>query len=179
MNNDPRDLYLESVELLKVSNPIALDIAAGALNETKDMIKRSFEVTAIDYNPGIVELAKEIGSTKLKAINSTMEDFAYGVNKYDYIIAMFALPFISPNKFDEVFAKITKSLKPDGVFALHLFGNKDEWAGNPKMSIFDVEGARNLIKDLSILKFKEIEKPTRIANGQMKRGHIFQIIVQK
>lgn len=178
-NNVLRELYVESVSLLSLKEIEALDIAAGAMNETRDMLGRGFNVTAIDSNEDLRTLAEEFDKKRLKTVVSTMEDYDYGVDRFDFIIAMFALPFIKPDRFTGTFSSIIKSLKQDGIFAFHLFGVNDEWANNTDMTFFNDESARNLLGDLDVIKFKEIKNNDKLASGETKRWHIFQIIIKK
>jgi len=177
-HNPPRDLYLEAVKLIDANNAEALDIAAGALNETKDMLARGFKVTAIDSNTDITALASEINDKNLSVFVSTMQDFEYEVNKYDLVIAMFALPFIDPADFNRTFNKIVKSVKKGGIFAFHLFGVDDEWSNNPKMTFHDKESASKLVDRLEVLRLKELKDVKKIANGTKKNWHVFQVIAK-
>ena len=178
-NNPPRELYIEAIKLIKTQHPNCLDIAAGALNETKDMLKRGCKVTAIDSNDQITQLAKQITTTNLTTVVSTMEDYKYGQNKFDFIVAMFALPFITQEKFENTFLNITLSLKKSGIFAFHLFGKNDDWSKNKKMAFHDKDSIDKLLKNVRILKLKEIEDKGETANGQDKHWHIFQVIIRK
>lgn len=177
--NPPRELYSEAVELVSTDSPLALDIAAGALNETKDMLNKGFRVTATDSNSGITDLGNLINDNNLSTVVVNMEGFDYGIEKFDFIIAMFALPFMKPKLFARTFNKIIPSLKKEGIFAFHLFGKNDDWSGKSEMTFHDQNSAKRLIEGLKIVKFKEIEIDGKIANGDNKHWHVFQIIVIK
>ena len=102
-------------------------------------------------------LSKQLSSSNLKVDVSTMEEYDYGHKKYDFIIAMFALSFIAPCKFEDTFLKITSSLKSDGVFAFHLFGINDGYSKNNKMTFYDKKSISTILKDMHFLKLEEIE----------------------
>ncbi len=178
-NNPPRELYVEALKFIQSDNVLALDIGAGACNETKDMLSRGFNVVAIDSNREIQEIAAMIGSTNLTAEVSNMEDYSYGNEKYDFIIAMFALPFIEPSNSRDTFSRIIKSLKPGGIFAFQLFGSNDEWATNKNMTFFDEKSAKKLFGDNKQLLFKEVEYDGKMANGSKKHWHVMSCIVER
>jgi 2-polyprenyl-3-methyl-5-hydroxy-6-metoxy-1,4-benzoquinol methylase len=76
---------MEAVKLITAQQPKALDIAAGALIEARDMLGKGFNVTAIDSNPDLLRITALINSDKLQAHVSTMEDFQYGSGAFDFI----------------------------------------------------------------------------------------------
>lgn len=178
-NNPPRQLYTEALRFIKSDDVVALDIAAGACNETKDMLSRGFNVVAIDSNPEIQEIAATINSNNLTTDVSTMEDYDYGSEKYNFIIAMFALPFIEPESFKGTFHRIEKSLKPGGVFAFHLFGMNDDWATNKRMTFFDEKSAKELFDNNKQLLFKEFDYDGKTADGGEKHWDVMRCILEK
>lgn len=178
-NNPPRGLYVEALKFLKSDDVLALDIGAGACNETKDMLSRGFSVVAIDSNQEIQEIAATINSANLTVNVSNAENYTYGNDRYDFIIAMFALPFIEPSSFKNTFSKIMKSLKPGGMFAFHLFGVNDEWAASRSMTFFDEESAKELFGSNKQLLFKEFDYDGKTADGSKKHWHIIECILEK
>ena len=178
-HNPPRELYREALKFARSSDSVALDIGAGAGNETKDMLLRGFNVVAIDANPELLEIAQTINSPNLMAVVSRMEDYDYGSEKYDFVIAMFALPFIEPSQFTSVFERILDSFKPGGVFAFHLLGVNDGWSVNNKMTFLTAEAAQALFGDNTQLLFKEAKYNGKMANGENKHWHIFECILEK
>lgn len=177
-DNPPRELYLEAVELIPPSSR-CLDVAAGALVDTKDMLTRGHHVVAVDSNPSLLQLAKKIGSPQLDPIISTMEDFDYGDKRFDYINVMFALPFIAPDRFNDTLSRIVTSLKQGGILAFHLFGHEDDWYNNPKMTFHTQTEAEQLAEGLTVIKLKEIKDSMTQGDGTTKHWHIFQVIVRK
>jgi tellurite methyltransferase len=176
----PRDLYLKAADLLDDYKEIcAIDIAAGALNETRDMLQRGFKVTAVDSNPDLIKMAEDIDSDSLQVEVAGMAEFDYGKSKYDFAVAMYALPFIHPTKFDETFAKIVDSLKPGAVFAFNLFGHNDQWYPNPKLTFHSFEEAKTLVNGLEIVSLEDLEGDKKIANGDAKHWHTIYVVSRK
>lgn len=178
----PRELYLEAIGyLIDKTHVNALDIAAGGLNETKHMLKEGFDVVAFDASPLVLELESQINNPHLNVSVDTMQQYDYGKEQFDLIIAMFALPFISPDKFEDTFQNIASSLRTGGIFAFHLFGPNDEWCSRTDVACHTQQQARQLVKcnNLDLVKLEEHQGRGRVAVGGTKHWHTLQIITRK
>lgn len=181
-NNPPRELLIRALPyVLKKEN--ALDLGAGALNETRHLLSIGFEhVTAIDKLPIAEETAQTLPKEHFSYVISKAEAYAFPLEKFDLVNAQYSLPFISPAYFSPVMQKIKKTLRPSGVFTGQLYGNRDEWNTPGVMSgmIFHTkEEAKNILGSFETLLFEEedINRPT--ADGIMKHWHTFNFIVKK
>lgn len=157
----------------------AIDLGAGDLKNTKYLLEQGFDVTAVDKHPIIEEAGKNLQQEKLHVFKTSFEDFDFPKNEYDLVNAMYSLPFVSPEQFNSVFEKVKNSLKKGGVLCMQLFGANHAWAQNPSMTFHTAEQARELLKDLEIIRFKEIEKEAGGADGILKHWHFFRIITRK
>lgn len=173
--NSPRELYLEAIEMVP-PGARCLDIAAGGLADSRDMLKRNYNVVAFDSSVAFIKAADDIDCGSFSATCSRMEDYNYGIEQFDYINAMFALPFINSKKFNETFKKIVKSLKPHGIFAFHLFGPDDAIVAKTKVATHSREQVEQLVKPYNVIKLKEIKKASV---GSQEPGHDYQVIIQK
>lgn len=178
-NNPPRKLYLDALKFMVSEDVYALDIAAGAGNETKDMLSRGFSVVSFDSNPDILKVAQKLRSDTLETEISTMEKYEYGKNRFDFIIAMFALPFIKPENFHSIHSRIIESLNTGGIFAFHLFGNNDEWASKKNMTFHTTESAKELFHNNEQLLFQDYEYDGKTADGSKKHWHVISCILKK
>lgn len=177
-DNPPRELYQEAIKLVPPSST-CLDVGAGALVDTKDMLARGHHVVAIDSNPSLLRLAQQVGSPLLDPTITTMEGYDYGYERFDYINAMFSLPFIEAAAFNQTFKNIVTSLKPDGILAFHLFGDDDYRYGNQKMSFHTIDQARQLIDGLEVIVLREIKHKGKEVSGKENRSDVLQVIVKK
>ena len=158
----------------------ALDLGAGALNESIYLLSEGFaHVTAVDKEPVAQEIAQGLPADTFSYVISSMEEFAYPVTKYDFITAQFALPFIHPGKFAEVWQKIDEALAPGGVFTGQLFGDRDGWAKVPHMTFHSKEQAEALAAQFEVLIFEEEEKDQSTVAGDPKHWHIFHFALRK
>lgn len=170
--NPPHPLLIKALEFISNKDK-ALDLGAGALNETKYLLEQGFEVTAVDQSPLVAEMAKQIQSPKLHVITASFENFDFSRNSYDLIVALFALPFME-NNFESVFARIKSSLKNGGIFCGQFFGNRDQRKNNTNRTFHTKEQVMDLLSDLEVLSFEEEEK----MKGDMN-AHIFHVIARK
>lgn len=115
-NKGPRPLLVKALQFVK-SKDEALDLGAGALNDTKYLITEGFKhVTAVDKENLVSDILQTIPSGRISYMHSTFDDFPFPINKLDLVSAQYSLPFNPPDPFQEVFDNIKKSLKVDGIF---------------------------------------------------------------
>jgi SAM-dependent methyltransferase len=170
--NPPNPLLEKALTYLQGRDK-AIDLGAGALNETCYLLKQGFDVTTVDQSPLVEQRAKNIGSPKLHSFTSSFEEFNFPMSEYDLAVAMFALPFIE-NRFSDVFTKIKLSLKEGGIFCGQFFGNRDQRRNNTNRTFHTKEQVMELLNDLEVLSFEEEEK----LKGDMN-AHIFHVIARK
>lgn len=174
--------HLLLVEALKYVNNKgdAIDIAGGALRDTRYLLDNGFVVTAIDNNPLLKSEAEKIKSTKLHTLVTSFEDFNFQKNKYDLASAMFALNFCNPIHFEVVFEKIKNSLKPQGIFCALLFGDHDKFSYHPDRTYPSKDQIIKLLKDFEIIIFKEKNPGEKDPNDELiTSGHVLQFIARK
>lgn len=174
----PRPLLVKALGYVAEKGK-ALDLGAGALNDTRYLLDQGFEVVAVDKSPQVQDEAKSISSDKLHVQISSFEDFIFPENTFDLVSAMFALPFTLPENFNKVFFSLIQSLKKGGVFCGQFFGTRDGWASEPKMTFHSEEQVKTLLNGLEILYFNEEEKDGKTARGDAKHWHVFHVIARK
>lgn len=174
----PHALLMEALTYVIDKNK-AIDIGAGSLRDSKLLLNEGFEVTAIDSNPVIQEVASSLDNDKLSAFTSSFEKFNFPENEYDVTSAMFALPFIKPEHFDSVILKIKSSVKSGGIFCGNFFGINDTWSINPVMTFHTKEQVTELLDGFEIIKFEEVEEDGTAVLGGMKHWHFFNVIGRK
>jgi tellurite methyltransferase len=158
----------------------ALDIGAGALNETKYLLAQGFEVTAIDNEPRVAQAAKALNGAKLNFQPLSYQDFKFPNNHYDLVAALYALPFTPPKYFKKVVNSALGSVKPGGVFVGQLFGKEDEWNdGKTNINFVSKDGLINFFKNYDILSLDEEKGDGTTATGGRKFWHTFHIIAKK
>jgi len=171
----PRELLIKAVAFV-ANKGKALDIGGGALRDTRYLLEQGFDVTVIDKSPLMEAEAKRIGNSNLHPITVAFEEFEFPISEYDLVSAMYALPFCSPAHFESLMKGIKASLKPGGIFCGQLFGDRDGWASDPKMTFHSREQAEKLLSDMEVISFKEDENDDKTAKGEAKHWHVFHFI---
>ncbi len=154
--------YLKSIN--KLNGGQALDVGSGQGFITNKLAEIGFSVDSIDKN------------------NSDSEDiriYDLKTNNYDLIIARNVLPFLSSR--EETFTVINKlfsGLKSGGVMYFTIFGPKDDWANDPKMTFLEYDDV------LSNLPGKVLKQGTEFLwgptmAGEMKHWHIHHFVIEK
>lgn len=177
----PTDETLQEAVTLVREKETALDLGAGALNETKYLLTAGFgRVVALDAEPGIVERAKGLKESEhLEVVVSRFEDYAFPVNTFDLVNARYSLPFISPDSFEEVFLRVKESLKSGGILIGQVFGSNDHRNKREDMTFHSREEVEQLLSDMEILQLNEKEYDGPTYNQGVQHWHVFDVLARK
>lgn len=178
-NKPPRPILVQALSYVSEKGK-ALDLGAGALNESVYLVSEGFmHVTALDKTNVAHAIADILPSEHFTYKITTFEEFEFPKSEYDLVNAQYALPFIHPDSFQRVISSIYDSLKQGGVFVGQFFGNRDEWKTNSKMTFVTKDMANDLLSAYTVNFFEEEEKDKPTAAGEMKHWHIFHFIAEK
>ena len=109
----------------------------------------------------------------------SIEDFDFGFEKYDMIVANYVLPFIKSEKIQSLMHRVLNSLKIDGVFCGVFFGINDFYKNNPNIIFHSKRQVLNLVEGYEKLYFSEVEKECLNYNEKLEHYHSFEFIVRK
>ncbi|HEX9038222.1 MAG TPA: class I SAM-dependent methyltransferase [Ktedonobacterales bacterium] len=158
----------------------ALDLGAGAGRDTRYLLGQGFAVTAVDGQQASMALLAGLPQERLRAVQSSFEDFTFEPATYDLISAQYALPFMPPAQFFPVFARIKTALVPGGVFAGQFFGVHDEWnTPDTTMTFLTRAQAEDLLRDLETVELTEEDADSGTAVGASKHWHVYHILARK
>lgn len=159
----------------------ALDLGAGALMDSKYLLQNGFKyVTAVDIDPASKELAEGIKSKRFTFFSGAFSEFSFPIQAYDLISAQRSLPYVSPEVFVDILGKIKRSLKSGGIFAAHVFGDRDEnILEGVSMTRLSKNKILECLSDLEIIKLAETDEDKESALGKMKHFHEIEIIARK
>lgn len=176
--NPPSDTLVRA-EKECVNKNKALDLGCGAGRDTRFLLDKGFEVTAVDAEPSANKFLEKLpNQTKLHIKISDFADFQF--EKYDLINSMFALPFMNPEKFELVVPKMLAAINIGGVFSGNFFGINDEWnKPGTKMTFVEKRQLDKLFKGFEYVVCKERDVMGELASGEPKHWHIFVVIARK
>lgn len=166
---------------LNVEPNIAIDIGCGAGRDTIALLKHNWNVLAIDKEDTEHIIKEQLTEEEKERFSFYKSVFGeMNLPKTNLVVANFSLPFAKKEYFDLIWNKINNSLLRGGFFVGNFFGKKDSWAKDKKHLNFLCENeVKSLFKDYELIQFKEIEKDAKIASGEEKHWHIYDIIAKK
>lgn len=95
-----------------------LDLGCGPGRIVKELVKREFEVTALDFSKKMIEMAKK-DTPKARYVQMSMADMEFE-NEFDGIVSSFSMLCLNPKNFEKTAKKISKALTQNGLFLLSL-----------------------------------------------------------
>jgi|SRR6266404_815124 len=184
---EPRPLLLQALKVYDESHnkqKMALDLGAGAGNETAYLLQHGWTVWVNDREKESIEIIstrKDVVpyKDKLSLIQASFTEIPWEtLPSFNLITAIYALPFLDRTNFYKTWHAIKNHLVKDGILAVSLFGTKHAvfgWWESSSMSFFTKEEVLDLFKDFDIKIFEEsCEK-----NDENVMEHIFTIVAQK
>jgi SAM-dependent methyltransferase len=112
-------------------NARVLDVGCGTgLPITSELVKRGFEVTALDISETMIKLVKKNVPGVKSFVQSSITDIGFK-NEFDGIVSSFSMLCLDKKNFMKAAAKISQALKRKGFFLLslnetQLEGHKEE-----------------------------------------------------
>lgn len=156
---------------------VAVELGSGAGIEARFLADSGFRVHALDADasvePQLVELAESHGITAVIADLETLT----ALPAADLVLSCATLPFVRREAFEPLWTLIRGSLRPGGVLAVDLFGEKDDWAGTEGTYLTRAE-IDALLDGLEVLELTEEERDGRSFAGP-KHWHTVQVIARR
>jgi len=157
----------------------AIDLGAGAGNDTKYLLEKGFKVTCIDKE----EKSKEIIMSQItqnENLKFELQEFEIlKLDKADLIYSCFSLHLCNPDKFNNMMNEITNNINNNGFFVGNFLGEEDGWYGNDRMTFLPKEKALDYFKDFEIKYYAEKKYIKDLVMGEKKKWHVFEIIAMK
>lgn len=211
-NRGPRELLLRALELLPVhgatgayqevgirsrgrdSEPIptkaiphALDLGAGLGQESEELLRRGWRVTATDASRRMLESVRRRAAAidaldRLALVHATFERTDLPPDSFDLVHAGFSLPFCPLPQFDSVWRAVAQSVREGGLFVGQFFGPQDEFVlKSPpgSMAAHDSAAVRRLLAGFDLLVHEEVERDGRTAPDSPKHWHVHHVIARR
>ncbi len=160
---------------------LAVDLGSGGGRDVVELLRRGWTVLAVDAEATAIERlavrADLPGTGTLTTAVGRFEEVEWPVA--DLVNSSFALPLCPPAEFPGLWSRIIASLVPGGRFAGQLYGDRDEWFGDPSITFHSAAQVDALLRGLDVEHFREEEDDSITPRGQAKHWHIFHIVARK
>ena len=159
----------------------AVDLGSGGGRDVVELLRRGWTVTAIDAEAAAMESLAARGDLpatgRLETRIGRFEDLDWP--EVALVNSSFALPLCPPGAFPALWARIVRSLPPGGRFAGQLYGDRDEWFGDPSITFHDAGAVEALLDGFDVEYLREEEDDSVTPRGRAKHWHIFHIVARK
>jgi trans-aconitate methyltransferase len=155
----------------------AIDLGCGAGRETRALLEAGWRVHAVDGSPDTREVVpRTIGGVHSRLTLEVRPYSALGaLPPADLIYAGYSLPYQPPESFHRVWELLRAALRPGGVLAVNLFGERDSWAGEPGMTFLTDAAARMLFDGLEIISWDQEDGEGPAFSGP-KHWHVHDVL---
>ena len=185
-NYPPRETLTKALEFFdaeKSEHPRrAIDLGCGAGVDTRELLRRGWDVLAIDQQREAIEsITASIPAEAKERLQTQIASFEQiELVPCALINASYSLPFCPPAQFTAFWEKIVTALQVQGRFAGHLFGVRDTWAStSPDMTFHTSEQVNALLGSFEIEYLNENEEDGHTALGRSKHWHVFSVVARK
>lgn len=182
----PKETLLKAINLFEENintdiKKIAIDLGCGHGPDTFELLKKGWNVTAIDNQKEGLDIIKNLilpeWSERLVLCQHEFEDLK--LPKAQLVNASLCLPFCKPEYFHGLWNEIVESINSGGRFSGHLFGVNDSWAVYDNMTFHTRSDIDEMFKMFEIEHLIEIEEDGFQAGGVPKHWHIYNIVARK
>ena len=160
----------------------AVDLGCGQGIETRALLDAGCTVTAVDASDtGLRLLAEGVADDpgareRLRVVPARLEE--YDVAPADLVHASYSLPYCPPDRFPALWRRIRGALRPGGVLAGQLFGDRDTWAGELEdVTFHTAEEVAALLEGLDVVELTEVEEDGGSGRGP-KHWHVFEVVAR-
>ncbi|ACA20325.1 Methyltransferase type 11 [Methylobacterium sp. 4-46] len=161
---------------------LAIDLGCGAGQDSLALLRRGWTVVAIDASARAGEAVRAAveprHAARFRFVRARFEAAALPAGAA-LVNASFSLPFCAREHFPRVWAGIEAALAPDGWFAGHFFGMRDEWVREGACLGWTAEEIARLFARFEVVwRREEVERAPSI-HGPVKRWHIVAVVARK
>lgn len=182
----PHKTLLLALEYFAKENIIvgnAADLGAGTGRDTLFLLKSKWQVFSLDAEQLAIDIIlNRVDADDVSNLEVQVASFSEMAipKELNLINASYSLPFCKPMDFDRCWETIVDSITEGGRFCGQFFGEDDEWADNPELTIHTHEKILELLESRFQIEHLQIEKGLLpCANGNMKRWHVYHVVAKK
>jgi len=156
---------------------LAVDLGCGSGIETAAMVEAGWRVFAADADTSTpTRVAHLLGpEAPVEVVVASFEEVR--LPRADLVYAGYALPFVPPAHFPDVWSRAREALRPGGWLAVDLLGDRDGGAGQRAMTFLDRKSLDDLVQGLELVSLEEEDEDGRSFSGP-KHWHVFHLVAR-
>jgi len=156
---------------------VAIELGCGRGIETRHLAESGYAVHAYDVDPSVVPAMAELAA-ELPVQHETLDLASItALPATDLILSCATLPFVPRRHFEGLWQAMRDALRPGGVLAVDLFGDRDDWAGTDGTFLTRAE-VETLVSGFDVLSLQERERDGASFQGP-KHWHTYQVLVRR
>jgi tellurite methyltransferase len=179
----PRRTLLKALDLFSAvaAGSMAIDLGCGDGRDVVELLRRGWEVVAVDAEPRALEKLQERplpAGAKLTSIVARFEEVPLPIG-VRLVNSSFAMPLCEAAAFRALWERICEALPEGGRFSGQWYGPRDSWFGRPGMTFMSRDEALASLGDFALEMFEEEEDDGVTPRGTPKHWHIFHVVARK
>lgn len=178
---EPRALLITALEHAGPgAGRVAVELGAGAGGDSRALLAAGWRVHAYDADvTGLDWLRGHVSDAEAGRLDTTVVDLATidRLPAADLIYSAFTLSWLTPTAFRRVWAGVRAALRPGGVLAVNIFGDRDDWAVEAGTTCLTEAEVRELFLGLQIVHFAVRDEHGDAFCGP-KHWHVFDVIAR-
>lgn len=172
-----RPLARRALALAREGSGGAVELGSGAGIEARFLAENGVSVHTYDGDPSVApamaDLARTLPITHTTADLSTLRSLPAA----DLVLSCATLSLVPRTAFRALWGVVLSALRPGGVLAVDLFGDRDDWAGTDGTFLRRDE-VEDLLNVLEVLELVEEERDGRSFGGP-KHWHTFRVLARR
>lgn len=183
LGREPRQLFVKGMAALAaggIAPGRAVEIGFGDGTETLDLLDGGWRVLAVDPAPQAAELlGSRVDGRAADRLEIRTESAAtVALPPFDLLYAGYALSFLEPAGFRRFWTHVRGRLRPGGHVVVNVFGDRDTWADDPRMTFIDLDAVHRLVDGLEVVAIDEEDEDGDSFSGP-KHWHVFDVIARR
>ncbi|MDO5662772.1 MAG: class I SAM-dependent methyltransferase [Brachybacterium sp.] len=176
----PRRVVGRAIEVVgDGARRVALDIGAGGGSDSFEFARRGWTVHAYDTDDTIatrmVENERLAGEVRLHVGDvAHAEEFPAA----DIVYSAYSLPMLGAD-LPAVWERLRRALRPGGVVAVDLFGQRDSWVEREDIATFSEQEIEEMFRGLEVLSRDVRDEDGRTFSGDKKHWHVISTLARR
>lgn len=172
-----RPLARRALALLQEGSGEAVELGSGAGIEARFLAENGLSVHTYDADPSVAPAMVELART-LPIMHTTVDlSTLRSLPAADLVLSCATLSFVPRTSFRALWCLALEALRPGGMLAVDVFGDRDGWAGTDGTFLRRDE-VEDLLDGVEVLELTEEERDGRSFSGP-KHWHTYRLLARR